>query len=421
MTRCAAAFFVSIAVAATAGAQMPDISAMSGVPLPTGDLPAGTVSVRVVRGDLSNNVPGHPVELHVGSSVVTQNTDSEGRAQFSGVAIGASAHAMTTIDGQRLESREFTVPQDGGIRLVLGAGAPAGGASAAAPAAGTAAPPAAASPSIPLAPGTVMFGGQSRVVAELSDDALDVYFLLDVVNPGSGPVTVEPLVFEVPRSATGTTVLENSSPQAKVDGKRVIVEGPFAPGVTNVQFAYQLPVSSARLQFSQRFPAAFAPASVIVQKYGEMHFGSPQVGDHHETSNNGRTYIVASGPGLKAGETLDLEVTGLPYHARWPRYLALALAALVLGGGAWLSMGDARTETEARRQSLEGRREQLLGELVKIEEQRLAGRADEAKSQARREHLLDQLEQVYAQLERAGTVLGAPPASDDRAGARAGA
>ena len=32
------------------GAQMPDPKQMSGVPLPTGDIPAGTVTVRVVRG-----------------------------------------------------------------------------------------------------------------------------------------------------------------------------------------------------------------------------------------------------------------------------------------------------------------------------------------------------------------------------------
>jgi hypothetical protein len=415
MMRGAAAFFVSIALAATAGAQMPDVSQMSGVPLPTGDLPAGTVSVRVVRGDLSNNVPNQPVELHVASSVLTLNTDAEGRAQFAGVAIGASAHALTTVDGQRLESREFTVPPEGGIRLVLVAGAAPGGG----PAGESAAPTAPVPPAMPAAPGTVVFGGQSRVVAELNDDSLDVYFLLDVVNAGGSPVAGEPLVFEVPRAATGTTVLENSSPQAKADGRRVIIEGPFAPGITNVQFAYQLPVSSGRLQFSQRFPAAFTPATVVVQKWGEMHFRSPQVGDHREMLNSGRPYIVAGGPGLRAGESLDLEVTGLPYHPAWPRYLALALAALVIGGGVWLSMADERTEAEARRQLLNSRREQLLGELVKVEEQHLAGKLDEVKYQARRDQLIGQLEQVYTQLEHAGTVLAGSSMADP-AGARAG-
>jgi hypothetical protein len=265
-----------------------------------------------------------------------------------------------------------------------------------------------------------VFAGQSRVVVELADDALDVYFLLDVVNPSASPVATEPLVFEAPAGARGTTVLENSSPQAKADGARVLIHGPFAPGSTTVQFAYQLPVSSDRLKFSQRFPAGLMATALVVEKWGAMHFVSPQAGDHQEVANNGRPYVVARGPGLKAGEKLDVDITGLPYHPSWPRYLALALAAIAIGGGVWLSMADQRVETESRRQTLEKKREQLLGDLVKIEEQHLSGKMDEAKYEARREGLIGQLEQVYAQLERAGTVLQGPVTSD-RPGAPAGA
>jgi hypothetical protein len=403
MMRGAAAFMVALALAGPAGAQMPDLAQMSGVPLPTGDLPVGTVSVRVVRGDLSNVVANQPVELHVGPSVVTSTTDAEGRAQFPGVAAGASVHAFTTIDGQRLESREFTMPDQAGVRLVLVAGAAAG---SPAPAPG-AAPAAPAAPAVAATPGTVVFAGQSRVIVELADDALDVYFLLDVVNPSGAPVSVEPLVFEAPPGARGTTVLENSSPQAKADGSRVVIEGPFAPGTTTVQFAYQLPVSDSRLQFSQRFPAALTPTSLIVQKWGQMHFVSPQAGDHQEIVNKGQAYVVGRGPGLRAGERIDVDISGLPHHPSWPRHLSLALAAFVIGAGVWLSLGDGQPETEGRRQALEKRREQLLGELVKVEEQRLAGRMDDVRYQARREGLVGQLELVYSQLEQPGAAPGA--------------
>ena len=40
------------------------------------------VSVRLIRGDLSNNIPEHPVEIHVGGKVQTVKTDDEGRAEF---------------------------------------------------------------------------------------------------------------------------------------------------------------------------------------------------------------------------------------------------------------------------------------------------------------------------------------------------
>ena len=98
---------------APAAGQMPDISQMSGVPLPTGDLPTGTVSVRVVRGDLSNNVVGQAVELHGGGPALRAATDDTGRAQFAGVAPGTRVHAVTTVDGRRLESQEFQVPAAG--------------------------------------------------------------------------------------------------------------------------------------------------------------------------------------------------------------------------------------------------------------------------------------------------------------------
>src|SRR5262245_39195231 len=61
--------------------QMPDPKQMSGIPRPTGDLPTGTVSVRLIRGSLSNNIANHPVELHIGSKVTTVNTDDTGHAK----------------------------------------------------------------------------------------------------------------------------------------------------------------------------------------------------------------------------------------------------------------------------------------------------------------------------------------------------
>src|SRR5690349_24172505 len=40
---------------------------ISGIPRPVTDLPNGSISVRLIRGDLSNNIPNHPVDLHVRS------------------------------------------------------------------------------------------------------------------------------------------------------------------------------------------------------------------------------------------------------------------------------------------------------------------------------------------------------------------
>ena len=110
---------LSYGVAASAQFQMPDPKQMSGIPRPVNDLPAGTVSVRLIRGALSNNIKGHPVELRVGDKVQTAKTDENGRAEFRGLPSGAKLQAVAVVDGERLESEAFSAPSQGGIRLML--------------------------------------------------------------------------------------------------------------------------------------------------------------------------------------------------------------------------------------------------------------------------------------------------------------
>ncbi len=76
-------------------AQMPDLSQMSGQPLPSGDVPAGTVSVRVIRQTMSNNVTGVEVQLEAPPQTLKATTDANGRAVFPNVAQGL------TLEGGR--------------------------------------------------------------------------------------------------------------------------------------------------------------------------------------------------------------------------------------------------------------------------------------------------------------------------------
>jgi len=411
MSRFLSLVLIVLGLAVEAAGQMPDISQMSGVPLPTGDLPAGTISVRVVRGDLGNNVVGQAVELHGGGPTRRETTDETGRAQFAGVAPGTSVHAVATVDGRRLESQEFQVPATGGIRVILVAGGGAAGGGGAPGGAG-----AAPGPATPAQPGTVALAGQSRFVLEMADEAIDVYYLLDIVNASSAPVQPKtPLVFDLPVGARGATVLEGSSPQGKAQEGGFTVSGPFAPGVTTVQLAYQLPYAGSTLAFSQALPAPLSQTAIVVRKVGELQFRSPQATGAREVASDGSAYLMANGPGVPAGGTVSFELTGLPYHNRVPRYVALALAALVAGIGVWLSVSVPAGSATPRRGALEARRERLLAELVGLEEQRRAGRGDNRKYAARRSDLIARLERVYAELDELGGVAdpGAPAVASE--------
>jgi hypothetical protein len=394
MMRLAGAFLLaSLGVAIEAEAQMPNLGAMSGTPLPAGDLPNGTVSVRVVRGDLTNNVPGLAVELHGAPGALEVKTDDSGRAVFSDVPAGANVHASTVLDGKPLESQSFPMPAAGGVKIMLVGGAAAGGAA-----------PAGASPAAPTAPvaaGKVVLGGQSRFVVEVTDEGLDVYNLLDIVNATQAPVATEPLVFAVPDGAQGMTVLEGSAQQARVDGHGFRVVGPFAPGVTAVQMAYRLPYSTGAVSFEQGLPAELTTTSIVVRKLGQVTFRSPQAASARETSmDGGSVYIMASGQGLPAGGRVQFQLEGLPHHSSVPRFVALGLAVFVIGLGAWLaSNGPDPKLAEARHKAAE-KRDALMDDLVELERQHAAGSLEGQKYATRREVLMSQLERVYAQLDR---------------------
>src|SRR3977135_2011265 len=85
--------------------QMPAPKQMSGIPRPVTDLPDGSISVRVIRGELSNNIKGQPVELRVGGKTLTVKTDENGRAQFDKVTPGEAVKASTDVTGEHLESQ----------------------------------------------------------------------------------------------------------------------------------------------------------------------------------------------------------------------------------------------------------------------------------------------------------------------------
>src|SRR6202163_2365854 len=149
---------------------MPDPRQMSGIPRPVDDLPARSVSVRLIRGDRSNNIANHPVDLQVNGKVQTIKTDDAGRAQFDGLPAGATLKAVAVVDGERLESQEFPAPAQGGIRLMLVATDKDKEAKAAAEA------------NAPAIQGQVALGDQSRIVMEPGDEIVELYYILTVTN-----------------------------------------------------------------------------------------------------------------------------------------------------------------------------------------------------------------------------------------------
>jgi hypothetical protein len=371
---------------AAAQFQMPDPKQMAGIPRPVDDLPSGSVSVRLIRGQLSNNIADHPVELHFGNGrVLTVKTDEAGRAQFDKLPAGSPVKAVAVVDGERLESQEFPAPGQGGIRLMLVATDKA----------------AAQKNSAPAVTGQVILGGETRLVLEPGDEVVDVYYLLDIVNNASSPVTpATPFRFDMPSGAQGTTLMDGSSPLAKTNGAHVTVNGPFPPGRTAVQVACQLPVASASLDVVQSFPVPLERLAVLVKKVGDTKLTSAQIERQQDIPNEGQVIIGAMGNAVAAGQPISLTLLNLPHQNLTPRWIALSLAGLVVICGVWAA-GRSKDPAarEGERARLIARREKLLTELVRLEHDQRYGRLDPVKYASRREDLLSSLESVFSALD----------------------
>jgi hypothetical protein len=374
---------------------MPDPSLIHGKAIPAPELTAGTVTVRVVRESIGNNIAGQDVTLISGSTTRRAKTDEQGRAEFDNLQQGVEARAETTVNGERLVSDPFSPPSSGGLRVILVAGL-----KEAAARKGKEAADAAAAPPVK---GAVVFGPNSRVMMEFRDDRLQIFYVLDVVNSARARVDIGgPLVFDLPSGAAGAATLEGTTPNATVSGDRVTVTGPFASGSTSVQVGFTLPYDAPQVTLEQKWPAAMEQLTVAMEKVGSASMTSPQFSTVGEvTAGDGTPYLLGNGPPLPAGATLSLQLANLPLHSRVPRFTALGIAGAVLAVGAWLAFSGRSTGQDTRRRLLD-RRNTLLGDLATLDERVRRKGLPDARDTARRQRLVSELEQIYGELDEQG-------------------
>lgn len=370
---------------------MPDPALIHGRAIPAPELAAGTVTVRVVREAIGNDVPGQQVRVTVGGSTRTSTTDELGRAEFADLPRGGEARAEATVDGETLVSQPFAVPATGGLRVILVAGLER--------AAERRKQEEAEELAAPPTKGAVVFGPNSRIIMEFNNDALFAFYVLEILNSARTRVDIgEPLVFDLPEEAVGAATPEGSSPGATVNGTRVTVLGPFAPGVTPLQVQFQLRYGSGTYRFEQAFPVPLQRITFGVQKKASgIAISSPQFAAVNDIpTEDGNVYAVGTGETLAAGTPLAVTLSNLPAHSPMPRYVALALALGIAAFGIWLA-ATSRTGTD--RDALVKRRDALLDDLARLEAQRRAGEVAADRYETRRKRILGDLERIYGQLD----------------------
>jgi hypothetical protein len=370
--------------------QMPDPSQMAGRPLPAAELAPGTVSVRVFRERIGNNVVKQAVTLRSPEGTLSATTDDQGRAQFPGLKPGTMVTAEAVVDGETLTSQTFPVPAESGVRVALVAGIAAAAAREKAAAEEGARQPA--------RQGVVVFGGETRIILEFQDDNLQVFYLLDIVNSARTPIDPGgPLMIDLPQVAAGAGTMQGSSSLASLQGNRLRINGPFPPGTTQVQVGFRVPYRGDRVALTQTFPAAVEQLFVAAEKVGNLQIASPQFSQQQEANASGAPFLMATGGRINPGDTLTLNLSGLPHHSNVVRDVGVGFGVIVLIVGLYLGFTGKPSQGEDA--PLKQRREKLYADLMALEEQRRKGRIDDDRYATRRESLVAQLERVMGELD----------------------
>lgn len=120
---------------AEAGPGMPDPRQMSGIPRPDPQIPAGEITVRVLRGSFDQPALDAKVELELRSSdgrlaeLRQADAGNQGRAYFRDLSAfeGGQAVARVVLDGDTIRSQQIDVRGDTGTAVMLVKGAPSRG------------------------------------------------------------------------------------------------------------------------------------------------------------------------------------------------------------------------------------------------------------------------------------------------------
>jgi hypothetical protein len=168
--------------------------------------------------------------------------------------------------------------------------------------------------------------------------------------------------------------------------------------MTTVQIGFSLPEHASTVTLRQQWPAAWERPFVAVEKVGDMRLQSAQLANiENFNADGGKVFLLGSGGRLAANSELVVEMSNLPAHDMTLRWLAVALAGVIVAVGAYVAFSP---KGKPPRAALEDERARLMRELVAMEERRRAGRP-KAKDADRRPAVMAELERVLAALDEA--------------------
>jgi hypothetical protein len=380
-----------------------------------GDLPTGTVTVRVGRGSLSNAAVGVDVVATVTApggkaSERSEKTKPDGRATFSSLPVGAEFRAQVEVDGQRLQTASFAIPGEGGARLMLlsqqsqdesaGEEAPA----AANPHAGAhghgATPTETANDTGEGSsdPSVLRVSSSSKLLIDLREDALAVMENLVLENTSDRSFRADhgSIAIPLPAVANEVEAIEGSARLELEQGSTVFLRQAIPPASSRTppvqaRFGFLVPTAGEnRITLRQPMPLGIEEPVVMLPESVHLTLAAPGLqAMAPQTDDRGARIKIFQLASVPRNGVLSITVSGLPTRGGLGKTIATVLVAVLVFA---LVLGWRRPKVENRPKKLRGRRDELFAELVEVERARRAAGADDAPLARRRAELVAAIE-----------------------------
>ena len=405
--------------AGTAFAQPPaqegDAQAMAARPLMVGDLPVGTVTVRVGRGSLSNAAVGVDVVASVTApagkaTVRTEKTKADGRATFADLPVGAEFQAQALVDGQRLQTASFAIPAEGGARLMLlsqqdqeagedqAAPTPANPHAGAHSHGGNPTGSAGDAGEGTSDPSVVRVSSSSKLLIDLREDALAVMENLVLENTSDRSFRSDHggIAIPLPAGAHEVEAIEGGARMQLEQGSTLFLREAIPPASSHtppVQARFGFFVSTAgesSVILRQPMPLGIETPVVMVPESVHLTLAAPGLqAMASQTDDRGARIQVFQLASVPRNGVLSITVSGLPTRGALGKTIAAVLvAALVFA----VVLGWRRPRADKRPEKSRDRRDGLFAELVEVERARRAAGAGDAPLTQRRAELVAAIE-----------------------------
>lgn len=231
--------------------------------------------------------------------------------------------------------------------------------------------------------------------AYVDDEQLAVQGRIDVMNSSWTPYRAGPdgLVIPLPKGFRGGIVYDPDQAEVSVaadEGFRIV--RPIPPGSRQFHGGFTLPVDHGKVTWSHDLPLGAFQSELDIKQTPNMrvNIAAKDVQPVTRTVPQG-TFSVIAPLNIKPGQSMALEIEGLPTPPAWrtwvPMLVGFLVVGVMLGGLIYALRGRAGAAAVATAASA-ARRQQLLDELVALE--RSGGSA------RRREQLLAELEEIWS-------------------------